>query len=427
MTAIVLTVLAVAAAGSSPGSWVAHPDGRIGPFRIDATPEAQIRAVLGTPLKVEKDFWPSKRGVYGRTLTYRCGPKCMTQYSINARTGKLSDFWSQSQRFVTEGGTRPGMTAREARARERKRLLPGCGFPRYPPPLGRAAHLRARDLPRKGGLDRLPRPAHRLLRGPLLTPEERADRLHAAISTTFEGFYSAVEGASFERREGHARLLFPAVPIAIFNGVVVESEPVSGIAESIQEVEEVGLRCGVQVREGSHPRVEEEVAQLGLTERVDMPGMTAAPEELADVQVPELEIVRVGDDEGLAEAARIAAEGGGAPLEYMQALYARGVVGLDGNRVYLGRVEGETVTTAIGYRTGGDVAIFSVATLPERRRRGYGAAITAHAARQGFEHGADLAWLQTSKIGESVYRRLGFRHVVMHLMLGRPRPHMVDR
>ncbi len=217
------------------------------------------------------------------------------------------------------------------------------------------------------------------------------------------------------------------MPIAIFNGVVVESEPVSGIAESIQEVEEVGLRCGVQVREGSHPRVEEEVAQLGLTERVDMPGMTAAPEELADVQVPELEIVRVGDDEGLAEAARIAAEGGGAPLEYMQALYARGVVGLDGNRVYLGRVEGETVTTAIGYRTGGDVAIFSVATLPERRRRGYGAAITAHAARQGFEHGADLAWLQTSKIGESVYRRLGFRHVVMHLMLGRPRPHMVDR
>lgn len=131
MTAIVLTALAVAAAGASPGSWVAHPDGRIGPFRIDATPEAQIRAVLGKPLKVEKDFWPSKRGVYGRTLTYRCGPKCMTQYSINARTGKLSDFWSQSQRFITEGGTRPGMTAREARARERKRLLPGCGFQRY--------------------------------------------------------------------------------------------------------------------------------------------------------------------------------------------------------------------------------------------------------------------------------------------------------
>jgi hypothetical protein len=55
----------------------------------------------------------------------------MTQYSINARTGKLSDFWSQSKRFVTEHGTRPRMTLREARVRERRRAVPGCGFPRY--------------------------------------------------------------------------------------------------------------------------------------------------------------------------------------------------------------------------------------------------------------------------------------------------------
>ncbi len=131
VTAVVLTVLAFAAAGSSPGSWVVHPDGRVGPFRIDATAEAQIRPVLGNPLEVEKDFWPGKRGVYGSTLTYRCGPKCTTQYSINARTGKLSDFWSQSQRFATERGTRPGVTAREAKSREGKPLVPGCGFPRY--------------------------------------------------------------------------------------------------------------------------------------------------------------------------------------------------------------------------------------------------------------------------------------------------------
>ena len=117
--------------GGPPGTWVAHGDGRIGPFRIDVTTEAQIRAELGRPLKVEKDYWPPKKRVYGRTLTYRCGPKCRTHYSINARTGTLSDFWSQSHRFATERGTRPGMTAREARRRERLPLVPGCGFPRY--------------------------------------------------------------------------------------------------------------------------------------------------------------------------------------------------------------------------------------------------------------------------------------------------------
>jgi hypothetical protein len=111
---------------------VAHPDGRIGPFRIDVTTEAQIRAELGRPLKVEKDYWPGKRGVYGRTLTYRCGPKCWTAYSINAHTGKFSDFSSQSQRFLTEHGTRTGMTAREAKAREgKRRLVRGCGNPGY--------------------------------------------------------------------------------------------------------------------------------------------------------------------------------------------------------------------------------------------------------------------------------------------------------
>jgi len=251
----------------------------------------------------------------------------------------------------------------------------------------------------------------------------RADRLHAAISKTFEGFYAAVDEASFERRAGHVRLLFPSVPIRVFNGVLVESEPCSGIADSIREVEERSLPCGVQVRASRHPDVEEEAARLGLTARVPMPGMAVSPDELSDVQAPCFEIVRLEDEEGLADAARVAAAGGGAPLEYMLPLYAPGVLQLAGFAVYLGRIDGETVTTAMGYQTDKDVAIFSVATPPEHRRRGYGGAITAHAARAAFQNGADLAWLQTSEMGESLYRGLGFSHVEMHVMLGRPSPH----
>lgn len=253
--------------------------------------------------------------------------------------------------------------------------------------------------------------------------QTRADRLHAAISKTFEGFYAAVDEASFERRAGHARLLFPSVPIRIFNGVIVESQSCAGIADSISEVEERGLPCGVQVRAGRHPEVEEEAARLGLTARVQMPGMAASPDELADARVPGLEIVRAEDEEGLASAARVAAAGGGAPLEFMLPLYAPEVLKLPGFAVYLGRVDGGMVTTtAMGYQTDKDVAIFSVATPPEHRRRGYGGAISACAARAAFDNGADLAWLQTSEIGESVYRGLGFRHVEMHLMLARPSP-----
>jgi len=204
--------------------------------------------------------------------------------------------------------------------------------------------------------------------------------------------------------------------------VLVESEPCSGIADSIGEVEERGFRCGLQVRAGRHPDLEQEAAELGLTARFPLPGMAVSPEELTDERAPELEIVRVDDEEGLADAARVAAAGNGVPLELIRALYAPGLLQLAGFAVYLGRADSVTVTTAMRYLTNNDVGIFNVATPPAHRRRGYGSAITAHAARAGFENGADLAWLQTSEIGESVYRGLGFRHVELHFLLARPSP-----
>ena len=250
---------------------------------------------------------------------------------------------------------------------------------------------------------------------------ERADRLNAALSATFEGFYSVIEGANFERRVGHSRLLFPSVPLALFNGVLVESEPCSAVADSIREVEAAGVPCGVQLRAGCrHDELDAELARLGFTSRRPMPGMTLAPDELADLHVDGLTIDRAGSDAALAEAAHVAATGFAAPVEALKPLYAAAALSLDGYAVYVGRVAGDAVTTAMGYRLGGEVAIFSVATPPEQRRRGYGGAISAYAARMGFEQGADLAWLQTSELGEPVYRRLGFQHVVMHSLLTRP-------
>jgi N-acetylglutamate synthase len=249
---------------------------------------------------------------------------------------------------------------------------------------------------------------------------ERGDRLHAALSNTFESFFAVVPEASFERRAGHSQLLYPSVPLALFNGVIVESEPCTGVLESLREVETISASCGVQLREGRHEAVEAEFARHGLTTRTAMPGMALAPDELVDTQVDELTIGRATDEAALAEAARVTATGFGSPVEAIEPLYTSSVLSLDGFAVYVGRVAGEAVTTGMGYRLGREVAIFSVATPPEHRRRGYGGAISAHAARTGFAEGADLAWLQTSELGERVYRRLGFHHVVMHWLLTRP-------
>lgn len=250
-------------------------------------------------------------------------------------------------------------------------------------------------------------------------PDTRAARLTSAISASFELFCSVADGASFERRAGHSRMTFPAVPLPLFNSVIVRSSPCAGLADSIRETEAAGLPCGVQLQPGTDPGVEKEVAELGFTTQEPMPGMTVTPAELQEDRPDSLEVVRAVTAADLDDAVLTCERGFGAPPGSMRPLYPERVLEGDDVLVYLGRVDGVTVTTAISCRTDREVAVFSVATPAEHRRRGYGGAVTGHAMREGFRRGANLGWLQTSELGEPVYRRLGFRHTTSHVLLSR--------
>ena len=89
-------------------------------------------------------------------------------------------------------------------------------------------------------------------------------------------------------------------------------------------------------------------------------------------------------------------------------------------RWYVGRAEGAIVSTALGFTIDGATGIFNVATSSEHRGRGYGAALTSHALREGFDAGSELGYLQSSTIGHGVYRELGFRDVEEYTLLTRP-------
>jgi GNAT superfamily N-acetyltransferase len=148
--------------------------------------------------------------------------------------------------------------------------------------------------------------------------------------------------------------------------------------------------------------------------------MVANADDLDGPAVSKLEVVRVETADGFDQALALTAEGFGLPADLLAPLYLPEVTGLDGFEVYLGRVAGRDVTTAASYVVDGDLGIFNVATPAEHRGRGYGAAITGSAVREGFAAGAELAYLQSSALGESVYRRLGFREVVSYELLTRP-------
>ena len=80
-------------------------------------------------------------------------------------------------------------------------------------------------------------------------------------------------------------------------------------------------------------------------------------------------------------------------------------------QMYVGRLDGRPVASNMLFIGAGVAGVFGVATLPEARGRGIGAAITlaayADARDQGFHHGV----LFGTELGAPVYRRIGFRDV----------------
>jgi hypothetical protein len=128
-TAALCIVAAIAAAGCGSGakSWAVHPDGRIGPLKLDVSTESDVRDFAGKPFKVEKVFSEAKKDPVGYELYYRCGNDCVTAYAIAYATEKLSDFTTESPRFVTERGSHVGMSAARAAAAERQKIVGACG------------------------------------------------------------------------------------------------------------------------------------------------------------------------------------------------------------------------------------------------------------------------------------------------------------
>jgi N-acetylglutamate synthase len=227
--------------------------------------------------------------------------------------------------------------------------------------------------------------------------------------------------ARFERREGYDLLVFPDVPLPQFNSVWPRDDAAaSSLSAALEEIEALGLPTSVQVRRGRTPEFEAEAKRRGLTEEETVPGMAATAAELDGREVPELEIVRVATADGLAQALAVAAAGFETPPDVLAPLYLLELGAVEGLAYYLGRVDGRDVSTSVGYTLGDTVGVFNVATPPEHRGRGYGAALTAEAARQGFAAGARLAWLQASTMGLSVYSGMGFREVETYVLLTNP-------
>ena len=84
---------------------------------------------------------------------------------------------------------------------------------------------------------------------------------------------------------------------------------------------------------------------------------------------------------------------------------------------FIGRIDGRVIGTSELFVSHGVAGIYWVSTAEQHRGRGIGAALTAAALRAGRERGLRVGTLQSSRLGQPVYRRLGFQTVSQYQLL----------
>ena len=238
-----------------------------------------------------------------------------------------------------------------------------------------------------------------------------ADTVAQEFAGVWEILLSSTPGWWGERRDGIVGGITLA-QLPTLNGVWAYSAAadVEAIDELMARVADTGLPYCLQAADevDAAPEV---AARRGMQPVDAVPLMVLEhPDAVPDVEVPGLRVRELAPEDHRVHAS-LAAAGFEVEEEHFHRLVTPELARVQGLRSYLGEVDGQAVSTGAGFTRGKWVGVFNIATPPSHRRRGYGAAVTMRAVRDGTRHGARRAWLQASPAGRPVYEQLGFETV----------------
>lgn len=229
------------------------------------------------------------------------------------------------------------------------------------------------------------------------------------------------------RRVGEVTVVRSGLGVTAFNCVFALEPPraLDGVAEEVEFQLGSGenpwcLITSAESTAGFEPLLRD----LRLRRYEVLPGMVWDPLPVAALPPPAgLEIRRIENRRELRTFGRAMMEGFGARVDLMDP-WADAAVAKDwsagpSSGYYLGWSEGRPVATAVRYSTGAVAGIYGVSTVPDFRRRGWGAAITHRAAVDGGAEGCRVSFLQSSEMGRSVYERLGYRTMEEYVLWAR--------
>ncbi len=213
------------------------------------------------------------------------------------------------------------------------------------------------------------------------------------------------------------------MPFDWFNQVLVERDD----AKASDLLAAAGLASRgadgpiVRLRDGTDDRFIPDLARAGWIAAGAAPmtpGMVAFPiDHLPTVASNPrgFQIRRVTDAAGVEDHRAVVTDGFGSAPSVAIETTGLGLLGTPECAIYVGYADGLPVTSGLGWRSGRTIGVYAISTVPAARRRGYGEAMTVRIATDGIAAGCDVAALQASEAGRSIYERLGFRVDVRYI------------
>ena len=221
---------------------------------------------------------------------------------------------------------------------------------------------------------------------------------------------------------GRLVVCLTGAPAPWFNAtLVVEDGP--GIDDDLLAARGVyppDLGFGIEVLPDLQPSARRAVEAAGFRVIDGSPVMNLDIDALVAPPMPDgVDVVEITDSGGLDAVAATDAAGFGGDAGVTRRFLADGVLDDPTQRVYAAMSDHEMVGAGETSLADGVLGVFGVTTLPAARRRGIGAALTAHMIADRADE-ADLATLDASELGRGVYERLGFRTVTTREVWGPP-------
>lgn len=234
-------------------------------------------------------------------------------------------------------------------------------------------------------------------------------------------FFGQATGSGEVRMLDGSLVIFSGLDYGVFNIALLTSPAHDDLEARLNDVaryfRERTLRwsfwlCDDMLDASAMKQARQTFQNFGMRVISHPPGMLAESLEPPVRKLPEIEMRPVCDAASRTAFAELTSTSFDIPYTVARAVYTREQAWQGDYQGFVGLAQGRVVAIVAMIRAAEAIGIYSLATSPVFRRRGYGEALLRTAAAEMSKRtGLTRLVLQSTEAGYALYRRMGFRDV----------------